>query len=640
MTYYLEHSEALDALRRLPSEIFDSICTDPPAGISFMGKEWDSDGGDPLQWTLGLAEILREALRVLKPGAYGVVWALPRTSHWTALALYLAGFEIRDVVMHLYGKGFPKSLDASKAVDKHLGVTRNIVGYRQLTGNAAVSTKDKGGTYGVGVGTAPAKTVPITEATSIEAKAVEGLGTALKPGGEHWILVRKPLAGTVAENLLEHGVGAMNIDACRIPTDWQEPDRPESWKRSGHSAQPDALKIAAPAGQGIDCHPGGRWPANVVFSHTEDCADACVEDCPVRMLDEQAGERRSGARKAGVRKGLGYNGANGDGGPALPGSKGGASRFFNTFHPGDDPWTDNASNATTPLPDVRHPSASVAAVAPQNGPQSNAVISEWSMSPALSVVRPSELSRGIIDNYALGNAPANPSVLNAPVAQSAENLSAKCVTNSAPSPAPWSHDPSQGSIHGQDFIQGPKKPTQNPDHARAAGVQEGTDTTMTTPNQKLSNGYASNAIEENTISANHAGQEYEKLPQSSTRFRYQTKASTKERELGCEALPLRSAHDCVDREEGSAGMQSPRAGAGRTGAGRRNHHPTVKSIELMRWLLRLVTPPRGAAVDPFMGSGSTGCAAVLEGFMFYGVERDAEYLEIAKARIEHYVKRG
>jgi site-specific DNA-methyltransferase (adenine-specific) len=123
---------------------------------------------------------------------------------------------------------------------------------------------------------------------------------------------------------------------------------------------------------------------------------------------------------------------------------------------------------------------------------------------------------------------------------------------------------------------------------------------------------------------------------ASARFFYCAKASKADRDEGCEKLQERSAGECVDRVEGSAGMESPRAGAGRT-SGSRNHHPTVKPTDLMRYLCRLVTPPSGTVLDPFMGSGSTGKAAMLEGFAFVGIEREAEYIDIAKARIQSAV---
>jgi site-specific DNA-methyltransferase (adenine-specific) len=121
---------------------------------------------------------------------------------------------------------------------------------------------------------------------------------------------------------------------------------------------------------------------------------------------------------------------------------------------------------------------------------------------------------------------------------------------------------------------------------------------------------------------------------SAARFFYCAKASKRDRDEGCEGMEGKSAAECVDRVEGSAGMNSPRAGAGRT-SGSRNSHPTIKPTDLMRYLCRLVTPPDGIVLDPFMGSGSTGKAAALEGFNFIGIEREAEYVAIAQARINH-----
>lgn len=118
-------------------------------------------------------------------------------------------------------------------------------------------------------------------------------------------------------------------------------------------------------------------------------------------------------------------------------------------------------------------------------------------------------------------------------------------------------------------------------------------------------------------------------------FHYGTKAGRKEREVGCENLPARSGAQAVERVEGSDGMNSPRAGAGRTASEVRNHHPTVKSISVMRWLVRLVTPPNGTVLDPFAGSGTTGVACVHEGCEFVGFEQSAEYAAIAEARITH-----
>lgn len=154
-----------EELKKLVPNSVHSIVTDPPAGIGFMGKEWDEDKGGKEKWINWLAEIFTEARRVIKPGGHGLVWALPRTSHWTAQALEEAGFEIRDCIYHVFGSGFPKSLNVGKAIGKEW----------------------------------------------------EGWGTALKPAVECWWLIRKPLSEkSVANNVIKWGVGGINIDACRI----------------------------------------------------------------------------------------------------------------------------------------------------------------------------------------------------------------------------------------------------------------------------------------------------------------------------------------------------------------------------------------------------------------------------------------
>ena len=119
-----------------------------------------------------------------------------------------------------------------------------------------------------------------------------------------------------------------------------------------------------------------------------------------------------------------------------------------------------------------------------------------------------------------------------------------------------------------------------------------------------------------------------------SRFFYVAKATRAEKDAGLDHLPLRTGGDATDREEGSAGLNSPRAGSGRTG-GVRNHHPTVKSIALMRWLCRLITPPGGIVLDLFAGSGTTGLAALAEGLRFVGVEREAEFVDVAAGRLAH-----
>lgn len=420
-------------LRSLPDESVDSLVCDPPAGIGFMGKTWDKPGTlgvsggaampattstrnpscrncggrkrageatkacsceepdwndhehrlrDRQAFVAWLTEVMREALRVLKPGAHGVVWALPRTSHWTATALEDAGFEVREILSHVFGTGFPKSLNVSRAIDDTLGAEREVVGPPTPGGTG------QGNTYG-NVSRAPA-TAPAT-APAIE---WQGFGTATKPATEHWILVRKPLSErNVALNVLKHGCGALNIDGCRVVSgETPTADRRASARKSGNTPTHNGEPAASAEAEGkihnrarpevfVAERPGeqiGRWPPNLLLSHSADCVCTgtevvasnghfparrgvgglsttghagqeglaerhtdgeevavweCAPGCPVAELDRQSGTLTSGTMKAGQpRQGIGYRGGLGNTvHNAFRGSTGGASRFFPTF---------------------------------------------------------------------------------------------------------------------------------------------------------------------------------------------------------------------------------------------------------------------------------------------------------------------
>jgi site-specific DNA-methyltransferase (adenine-specific) len=289
----LHHGDALDVLRTLPDASVHALVTDPPSGIAFMNMAWDDDRGGRDAWVSWLAEIMCEVYRVLKPGAHGLVWALPRTSHWTACALEDAGFEIREKVYHLFGNGFPKALDISKAIDAELGATREVVA--ENPNHRPVNGVHKGVYTGVYAG-APYITAPATP----EAQQWDGYKTALKPAAEEWILVRKPISErNVARNVLEHGTGGLNVDACRVGISETDPNFRQTaasdnipfsgvrltTKKPSANFHPDSLRHNAL----------GRYPPHVVFSHASDCTDtACVEGCPVRVLGEQSGVRTSG----------------------------------------------------------------------------------------------------------------------------------------------------------------------------------------------------------------------------------------------------------------------------------------------------------------------------------------------------------
>lgn len=377
----LIHGEALQKLKEIPAESVDAMVTDPPAGISFMGKAWDGDKGGRKQWISWMSELLTEASRVLKPGAHALVWALPRTSHWTATALEDAGFEIRDVVLHLFGSGFPKSLDVGKAMDKAVNAEREIVGKAENFG--ASKLEDGKNAFGDYEGK-----WNITAPATDSAKQWDGWGTALKPASEHWILARKPLSEpTVAANVLKWGTGGINIDKSRIGishADSQAMKRvntPNSGRmKSGGGLQGSKTFSRSNPTGALDTTKG-RWPANVTLSHTKNCqlvgtyatkgyainrftdgakpfgggaghpfesehqketveVWACVPECAVRILDNQSGNLQSGFMKPGQsRKASKGKGGYHDGFPdeatemGTHGDSGGASRFFYVAKP-------------------------------------------------------------------------------------------------------------------------------------------------------------------------------------------------------------------------------------------------------------------------------------------------------------------
>lgn len=411
----------------MPDNSIDSIVTDPPYGLSFMGKKWDYD--------VPGVEIWKEAFRVLKPGGHILAFAGTRTQHRMAVNIEDAGFEIRDMIMWVYGSGFPKSMDIGKAIDKAAGEEREVVGTIKKMPSAGGTNTNEGWKRPWAEGkTTMNITVPATEA----AKQWDGWGTALKPALEPITVARKPVQKTVAENVLQWGTGGVNVDGCRVGNE-------ERTQLSGQAMKPrKSTFVGLPESERPKGRPKtvqGRWPAN--FIH--DGSDEVVGLFPNTKSSEPSPSGRYG-------EGIKNNG----------------NRIYG-----------NGLNSSTP-------------------------------------------NRAPLGDYG-----------------------------------------------------------------------------------------------------------------SAARFFYCAKASTAERNEGLDDLPQRTPGECTDRKEGSAGLNSPRSGAGRTG-GNKNHHPTVKPINLMRYLCRLVTPPAGTVLDMFMGSGTTIIAANLEGFSAIGIEREKEYIEIAEKRIKHW----
>ena len=344
------HGDCIDVMRELPDGSVDAVVTDPPYGIRFLGEAWDGadivkrqergkatspmpEGvGGPNGGYRSLAaeagrynrslkaslafmdwckEWASECYRLLKPGGHMLSFGSPRCYHQLGMGIELAGFEVRDTIAWLFGQGFPKSLDVAKAIDKRLGATREKVGER-IVPDATKSRPMFAGMTSDGEGT-PTRTIDVTADATPAPRAWHGWGTALKPAFEPCVVARKPLSGSVADNVLTHGTGALNIDATRVDVEGSEL---------------------------------GRWTTNVAL-------DVAAADA----LDQQSGELSETKphkfrRGATTGKGIGYgSGSTGGDAEITYEDSGGASRFFPVFR-----YETKASSAERPkVGGVQHP---------------------------------------------------------------------------------------------------------------------------------------------------------------------------------------------------------------------------------------------------------------------------------------------
>ena len=320
----LHGGDSREVLKGLADCSIDSVVTDPPyalvsivkrfggpnaapakgndaymrASAGFMGANWDV--GD----TAFAVTFWAEIMRVLKPGGHVVAFSGTRTYHRLAVAIEDAGFEIRDQLAWAYGSGFPKSHDVSKAIDKAAGIWRGRAGAvkEETVGQAAKGTEyertDKG--------------EPATPA----ARAWQGWGTALKPAWEPIVMARKPLVGTVAANVLEHGTGALNIDGCRVGDEERHNPSAGNKDLANRTTVTPISAHAESSGRAV----AGRWPANIVHDGSDEVV-ACFPS------SNGAGEARSATPTPGSVWGIGAERSNVPGGATYADS-GSAARFF------------------------------------------------------------------------------------------------------------------------------------------------------------------------------------------------------------------------------------------------------------------------------------------------------------------------
>jgi site-specific DNA-methyltransferase (adenine-specific) len=344
----LVHGDCLDVLRELPENSVDAIVTDPPYGLGFMGKKWD-DLPPGEEWA-------KLCLHVLKPGGHLLAFGGTRTWHRLACAVEDAGFEMRDSIAWLYGSGFPKSLDVSKAIDKAAGATREVKPWlrKDVDGEDVFSDRTTTATSGnlqcpecLKWKFAPdhCRCPRDNGAQTDDARRWQGWGTALKPAFEPIVVARKPLVGTVAANVLEHGTGALNIDACRVGSDPIEIHR-----RTDSEVAASSMAGRSTGSTGTGEFRSGRWPANVILDESQ-----------AQVLDQQSGNLNSGgslherSTSAGVATNIS---GRGERKTSRAPDSGGASRFFFKASSDDSPFLYVAKAPKKERPkvdDIAHP---------------------------------------------------------------------------------------------------------------------------------------------------------------------------------------------------------------------------------------------------------------------------------------------
>ena len=300
--WWVEHGDSASLLKLIPDGSVDALVTDPPAGISFMGKEWDGAKGGRDKWITWLASILQECRRCMKPGAYGWVWALPRTSHWTATACEDAGFAVRDVLGHVFGTGFPKSRALLKPAMEHWILIKAPGELRELRIDENRIE---------GAPRLPGFTKPHVRTNSILGKDLSEDQYDADPPSGRW----------PANFALSHTDDCELVGTRKMKGDNRSP---QDGKRDG-----GFVDVGADKGDGKPCGP--------LYGDSEVEEWRCTNDCPVRMLDEQSVKLKAGEHPAKrnakngdvMQTGLGAN----EGKPRLVLDSGGASRFYYVAKP-------------------------------------------------------------------------------------------------------------------------------------------------------------------------------------------------------------------------------------------------------------------------------------------------------------------
>jgi DNA modification methylase len=736
--------DCLDVLAALPDASVDSVVTDPPYGLEFMGREWDTfkpakarirtraDGrtnpaegksvvsvpesytaGQPFQaWCQAWAT---ECLRVLKPGGHLLAFGGSRTWHRLACAIEDAGFEIRDSLHWLYGSGFPKGLDVSKAIDKAAGAQREVIGEQPdrwtQKGSVLNFANDR-----------PQDKISVTGSPATDAaRQWDGWNVALKPAHEPVVLARKPFKGNVAQNVLKHGTGALNIDACRVgqggydtPVDRVAGDRSRDEYRTGTAVGPHALADT------------GRWPPNVLLTHCRRDWYALRHDTPEAVEQailayyrpaEGVREVRDGLLRdalrsgqapflfAGVReRGAARSACDAVGDRDLPTLRGGvrdlprvgaerAPQILLGEMPG------SSADGEEPEPDGQAPHGSLAG---QDGRQPS---DEGKVLPVEGRAVPVQgllvrdggpaAARDADDSAAVHEVPVR---AGAPGGRSGDNWPSDRRGGSCP-PRQWGEDGQPAGEPDRDQAGGPLAGASRDREAVRDADGRGGDPSLgerflAVPADLVPAGWLRYFTYLGDAGCQPAGTREVRTNSHHLAARggsgyeggLHGQAGLAERKSGPEVVETWAcADDCpvaeLDRQSvgtraakpsktGNAGNAAGRgvygsgcglprdyAAISRDDAGGASRFfpafrwqakapaserprlpdgtawPVVKPLELMRWLVRLVTPPGGLVLDPFCGTGATGEAAIVEGFRCVLVEKDPVAAELVKVRL-------
>jgi hypothetical protein len=583
----LLHGDCLERLRELPDCSVDACVTDPPYGLSFMGKKWDYD--------VPTVDVWAEVLRVLKPGGHLLAFAGTRTQHRMAVRIEDAGFEIRDMIAWVYGSGFPKSLDVSKAIDKAAGAEREVVGSYNVTGTAAkgkrkgraAAASDEGSAIGC------TKELSVTAPATPEAQQWAGWGTALKPSIESVTWATKPFPpererAKILENLwkiearlwLLSFASAADQSSMSSPSEYAEACATARWTAESVTSTQDALRDlmgTSPSVLALNTSLSivSSWRRTLQESSTDGSTSTTATESKTTTDWKTLSCCLSQITPESIIQAC-----------SLPGGFGAnASTAAQIF---------NASLA------LLQSTLTLSAIEPATWQELGARQVE-AVSPSLEpvVMARKPLSEGTVAANVLEHGTG---AINVDGCRVAHDEDCRMM---APSQANIDNPSEKHRQAGRREAVLELKPG---GRWPANLIHDGSDEVVGLfPAQA---GAAAPASGYSSETGNWAGNSMNKMPGmkgrapqfhgdsgSAARFFYCAKASK------------------ADREQG-------------------NGHPTVKPTELMRYLCRLVTPPGGVVLDPFMGSGSTGKAALLEGFGFIGIEREAEYLEIARGRIQ------